>query len=373
MKNSLTLDKTANFRIPGLDALRGIAALGVAIFHFHYYFDAGPNFLILQPFYNGAPFFVDLFFILSGFLLTQVYSHIKSYRELLIRRIARLFPLQWLSLILVMLGQYYYKLIYGTPFIYTFNDIYHFMLNIFLLQETGLQKGFSFNGPSWSISVEWIINLIFFIFINKSKRLIIASLILIASSLTLIVAFVGNLTYLTKLFGFLDTGLLKACFGFFIGVLTAKLANLIHHRNSANFAWDVITFLSLPALFYFLASTYINNMLGFQLAVVGLLMPLIIISVANGRIFKKLLSLRPLTWLGDISYAVYLLHFPIQIFIFMFRKHLPFPLNSGEALLCYLVLVTSISHLVFVYFERPAQTYVRNKLRHFPFVAAKAA
>lgn len=373
MKNSQSHSKTTSSRIPGLDALRGIAALGVAIFHFHYYFDAGPNFFVLLPFYNGAPFLVDLFFILSGFLLTQVYSNINSYLELLIRRIARLFPLQWLSLIIVMVGQYFYNLIYGKPFIYTLNDTYHFILNVFLLQETGLQKGFSFNGPSWSISVEWIINLIFFAFIQKAKLLITVSFIFIVASLALIVIFAGNLTYLIQLFGFLDTGLLKACFGFFVGVLTAKLVNHIHLKNNANLAWDIAAFICIPALLYFLASTRINNIIGFQVAAVGLLMPLMIVSISNGLIFKKLLAIKPLTWLGDISYAVYLLHFPIQIFIFMFRKHLPFPLNSGEAILCYLILVTTVSHFVFIYFERPAQTFMRNKLRFLQFNAVKAA
>ncbi|MFA5984813.1 MAG: acyltransferase [Methylococcaceae bacterium] len=350
-------------RIPGLDALRGVAAIGVAIFHFHYFFNAGPHFFFLNPFYNGAHFFVELFFVLSGFLLTQAYAHIHSYKELVIRRIARLFPLQWLSLVLVLVGQHFYALQYGKPFIYNINDTYHFILNVLLLQQVGLQNGFSFNGPSWSISVEWVINLIFFLILLRPKLLVSAALILTVLSVFFIIIGTGDLTSLTKLYGFLDTGLLRVGFGFFSGVLAAKLVTCWLPKAIPRFLWDVLALISLGLFTTFLSSTAINQVLGTQIIVVGILMPVLIIACSKGKISGTVLGIRPLTWLGDISYAVYLLHFPIQIAIFYFRKSLPVPLNSGEALLGYTLLVTFIAHLTFTYFERPAQKFIRALLK----------
>ncbi|MCL7420324.1 MAG: acyltransferase [Methylobacter sp.] len=357
-------DKNASeFRIPGLDALRGMAAVGVAIFHFHYFFDAGPNFLILQPIYNGAHFFVELFFVLSGFLLVQVYAHIRSYRELAVRRIARLFPLQWLSLLLVMIGQYCYAQVHGKPFIYEINDSYHFVLNLLLLQQVGLQDGFSFNGPSWSISAEWAINLVFFALLLRPRLLVPASIVLALLSVIILSAGAGDIARLTILFGFLDTGLLRVGFGFFVGVLAAKLVTRFCTPGRMSLSWDGITLICLTVFIGFLGSVEINHNLYAQIPAVGVLMPLLVIACSKGRLFSTVLSTRPLTWLGDISYAVYLLHFPIQILIFGFRKSLPVPLNSGEAILAYVLLLLAVSHLVFTYFERPSQKFIRARLR----------
>ncbi len=96
--------------IHGLDALRGIAALLVVLFHFDRW--ALPN-LHLGPFdaliANGY-IWVDFFFILSGFVMTHVYRSgfvngklgAAGYREFLGARLARIYPLHFMTLMILV-------------------------------------------------------------------------------------------------------------------------------------------------------------------------------------------------------------------------------------------------------------------------------
>jgi peptidoglycan/LPS O-acetylase OafA/YrhL len=352
----------AEARIPGLDALRGMAAVGVVILHYHMYFDAGPNWVILYPAYKGAEFFVDLFFVLSGFLLTQVYAHITSYRELVVRRFARLFPLQWLALILVLVGQYFYTLAWGKPFIYRINDTYHFILNVFLLQQTGLQTGFSFNGPSWSISVEWIVNLVFFSVLLLPRLTLPAALFFAISSISLLAASQPNITNFGLSFNYIDTSLLRVFFGFFVGVIAAVSLRTKLITSTAPKTWDILAMLLGISFLLFLSIKSTNKIISLQIIAVGILMPLLVISCAKGLVAGRILSAKPLVWLGDISYAVYLIHFPVLLLIFGFRLHLPFNLNSAEGMLATLLIVLLVAHFVFHYFEKPTQRFLRRIL-----------
>ena len=63
------------------------------------------------------------------------------------RRFSRLYPLHFATLLFVAAA----FLAFG-PYIYE-SDAYHFVLNVLLASSIGFEKGYSFNGPSWSISV----------------------------------------------------------------------------------------------------------------------------------------------------------------------------------------------------------------------------
>jgi peptidoglycan/LPS O-acetylase OafA/YrhL len=365
MKNqnvgSAARKETLNSRIPGLDALRGLAAIGVVIHHYQLYFNAGPDLLILYPAYKGATFFVDLFFVLSGFLLVQVYSNSSSFLELVIKRFSRLFPLQWLTLVLVLVGQYFYTLAWGEPFIYKINDTYHFILNVLLLQSSGLQTGFSYNGPSWSISVEWLINLLFFALLLHRKFLVLGAILIAISGILLLSLCKSRINEWGMCFGVIDATLLRVAFGFFVGVIAAVLSMrfpaTVASRNAL--CWDVIATTFGAIFIAFLCASSLNGIMFLQIIVVGFILPILVIACSRGKLAGGCLSIRPLLWLGDISYAVSLTHFCVLLLVFGIRKHLPVPLNSGEGMLATLAIVVLVSHVVFVYFERPAQSYLR--------------
>lgn len=161
-------------RLHEIDALRGIAALCVVIFHFKVMTDH-PGGLIglgttLGRWGNGYLWTaVDLFFVISGFIFAHVYLRdglIKSgttLRGYVVARIARIYPLHIFTLIIVA------AIIWvGAPLAPSFDhkavsyDGYHFALNLLMLQASGIERGFSFNSPAWSLTSEFVCYVLFY-------------------------------------------------------------------------------------------------------------------------------------------------------------------------------------------------------------------
>jgi peptidoglycan/LPS O-acetylase OafA/YrhL len=170
---------TAIKRLTALDALRGVAALAVVAWHWQHFFSISgrwqpgwtrsmqPFFWLLKPLYVQGWAAVDLFFVLSGFVFFWLYG--ESIREGRVRagafalmRFSRLYPLQVLALIVVAVLQSLYFARIGSFFIYQDNDWRHFILHLGLVQNWWPNMPQSFDGPSWSISVEVLLYVIFF-------------------------------------------------------------------------------------------------------------------------------------------------------------------------------------------------------------------
>ena len=117
-------------RLFELDSLRGIAALGIALWHYGNHFHAVPCFNVFIPFYLGGFYFVDFFFLLSGFIIAYVYlnnSKKFSFSNLFIIRLIRLYPLHFITLIIVIIqNAILVNILESSEFIYQFNDIKHF-------------------------------------------------------------------------------------------------------------------------------------------------------------------------------------------------------------------------------------------------------
>ena len=208
-------------RLLELDAMRGIAAIGIVFWHYSGHFHAQPLSWLFSPFYGAGILLVDFFFVLSGFVIAKAYfqeNRRGKLSENIVRRIARIYPLHVITLFLVCMGQLVLeKILHDPAFVYTNNDLYHFILNIGLLNSVGLQSGFSFNGPAWSISTEFYVNILFFVVIAFVRRPAIVFIGLLFLSLTLLVGSEGKLIFAGDAFG-LDSHLVRTMFGFFVGV-----------------------------------------------------------------------------------------------------------------------------------------------------------
>ena len=104
-------------RFAGLDALRGLSALGVLFWHYGAHFGVTPLATWLSPFYTAGLYLVDVFFVLSGFLLGTLYIEPSIWRAFLFKRVTRLFPLHWMTLIVVAMLQHWYTQVTGAGFI----------------------------------------------------------------------------------------------------------------------------------------------------------------------------------------------------------------------------------------------------------------
>ena len=281
-------------KIAEIDALRGIAAVAVSfIFHQHYltgWFQSGPL--------DGLPLFsllhdygwtmVDLFFVISGFIFARVYLTGEKIEtggaEFARARFARLYPLHLLTLLLAAA-----IFAVGTPHSvsYATNDAWNFVLNLLMLQESGLQSGKSFNIPSWSISVEVFCYVAFFLLATRFRNSIhrLSWLICIASVLATI-SDSGTVDHIARGFA-----------GFFAGVLAEKHDG-ISRRSLLLIA--IAGFISLQL-------TGLGLSLG---ALMGVgIYPALVIAAPRIRVLSKSVF----TWLGDRSYSIYLLHAPVYM------------------------------------------------------------
>ena len=160
-------DRSGPARVPfpdALDPLTGVRfflALGVVLFHFQLYWTLPADSAGLL---NRARLGVDVFFILSGFILTHVYlqgDRPPNYRRFLSARFARIYPAH-LFILLSMLGLVLVAPLFGVGLEQgRFNPV-DFVGTLLLVQAWFPRESMAlWNGPAWSLSAEWFAYLAF--------------------------------------------------------------------------------------------------------------------------------------------------------------------------------------------------------------------
>jgi len=163
MSNLISLPKNKNLTYRNLDGLRFLFACAIVIYHYNIY--VAEYFAFTKQYTFNFPFLVDAFFIISGIVISMVYANgIKNlidYKRFLCLRLARLYPLHFLTLAFyVTLGLLYYAgfIHVVNPAKYDFRDL---LPNLLLLHAWGFAHGLSFNYVSWTVSAEFFCYLCF--------------------------------------------------------------------------------------------------------------------------------------------------------------------------------------------------------------------
>src|SRR6266481_2914302 len=167
-------------RLTSLDALRGVAALSVVAWHWQHFSALGggrqggwtremqPFFWLLKPLYVQGWAAVDLFFVLSGFVFFWLYGEAIRERatgawRFALLRVSRLYPLHFAMLIAVAALQFFFFRACGRFFVYQGNGAAHFAAHLFMMQSWWPNSPQSFDGPTWSVSIEMLLYVMFFI------------------------------------------------------------------------------------------------------------------------------------------------------------------------------------------------------------------
>ncbi len=366
-----TEEKTTFIRLNALDSLRGLAALGIAFF-WHYklfnidYFQAHPE---IQPGFEAFKWFylcgwnlVDFFFVLSGFVFMHVYSEKIASKQVhekdfFILRLSRLYPMHIITMFIVASVQYF-RLLNGMEFHATgLNDLYHFILNVLFMQAGFFQSGESFNGPSWTLSCEMLGYILFFYILTKSRKPMVLFVICILTGFSIL-----QMRMNVPLF---NPQTAKMFTGFFIGCVTYKLNLYIaglpvrtKHRLSA-----VLLIFTATVMLLTYKVGYIKFFGQWDRVMPVFVYPMIILIALNVKGLNIVLSAKPLTYLGDISYSIYLLHFPVLLILTTF---LPLAgvnpdYTSWTAMLTFMASTISLSVLSYHFVEKPLQKYIRKK------------
>lgn len=302
--------------LQSLTPLRGLAAIWVVIYH--YTFQYFPS---LHPeYYTGVVgngyLAVDMFFILSGFVMAHVYHGMflqdvgSNYLDFLKARVARLYPVH-----LLILGLFVATSLAARAAEYAATGTFEMIplegarslsalfANLFMLQ--GLRASdLSWNYPAWSISVEFIAYLVFPLALPTIWR---AGLVSKAAMTGAIVAAIGWLALLTKdNFNQWDGPLtLLRCLPEF---LLGSLLYIAYRRGvGAQLLRHDAVAIGLIGLTFVLLHRRAAD-----LAIVLLFAVLVLSLVGNRGVVAAALNARPLVWLGEISYSLYLLHGLVQ-------------------------------------------------------------
>jgi peptidoglycan/LPS O-acetylase OafA/YrhL len=335
-------------RIPCLDGLRGIAAIAVMLFHFNIFFLPQARLSDIVPFLGHAYLAVDLFFLLSGFVMAHVYGRVlasnwrANWLQFAIARFARIYPL----LALTTLAMIIVVAISHAPLNWVSLSGRSLVLQPLLLQQWC--GGLNWNYPSWSISTE-AEAYIFFIFAagllltGKYPRVIAACCVFILAALS-----IGNGGSLNYFHGV--PALLRTLAGFSLGVLLHRAhADDIRQRRS----WAAI----LAVLFTGLAA--ITRM---DFLIVSAFGCLIFYVVKATDAFGALLNSGPSVALGNWSYSIYLWHAPTHFAImaaFAASRHPVSDLGLANARLLVLAttaIVVGLAALHYQYVETPLRS-----------------
>jgi peptidoglycan/LPS O-acetylase OafA/YrhL len=362
--------------LSNLTPLRGLAAILVAVFHFEMaigrFVPAGTT-----MFFEKSYLMVDLFFVLSGFIMLHVYGRAfdgvlsrGQLRHFLVARFARTYPLHLFSLLLLVVIVRYLTN-WGNPPI-VLEQPRDILPNVFLLQAFGVCHIYNWNIPSWSISAEWGAYLLFpflALWISRQRRL--ASILL---SLGVVAAWCCIMYVLPRknplnpaipvphnLNTTFDYGWLRGVAGFSAGMIMYQLYRLSGAgRVMGRDAASVLILLLVGAGLHFA----INDAL-----VVVLFAALVLTFALNNGVLHRVCNNRVLQYLGDISYSIYLM----QIFLQEpFEHGVRLPGVTGNArgkfnidfwpglgyCLIYLVLLVGIATVTYYGIERPCRKWI---------------
>jgi peptidoglycan/LPS O-acetylase OafA/YrhL len=282
-------------RFSQLDALRFFLALIVVVGHTIGWGETFPR---------GA-YAVDFFFVLSGFVLSHALIE-RPVREITFTfaRLARLYPLH-LATLAAMLS----FVPYDQTQEFTTKGLF---LNVVMLQGFGVIPALTWNGPAWSVGVEFFVNVLILYPVVR-YRAVLPAFVLAGFAYAAIVTTWGfGFAYCVFQFGlgFLSAGMLRGIGGILVGYLIYEAHLFTRRRVDAKRHMMSATVIEGMGFVAILFSLRTNSEYWISLPVVLSTMLVLQMSLVPGYI-SRLLQCAPFPYLGALSYSIYLIHVPL--------------------------------------------------------------
>jgi peptidoglycan/LPS O-acetylase OafA/YrhL len=293
-------------RFEALDGFRGICALCVVVFHMPQL----DSTITKWSFFHGSAIFVELFFILSGFVLAHGYSTKKELRfySFAKSRFFRLYPLHLFMLVLTILMLLVRVIAIDLNLMHTTestfsgaNSLNEIIPNLLLVHAwTSYTSGVSFNYPSWSISIEFYVYFIFFFTIAVAKR---------HKLLSWGVLFVVSFLLLANQSDYIQETVLRGLSCFFGGSLGYALYKQIKGFTLSYLMGSLYELALLFCIYYLVQSSFEYKLI----AAIALFFMVVLLFAFEAGVVSTLLKTYSLQLLGRLSYSIYMTHAAILL------------------------------------------------------------
>lgn len=352
-----------------LDGLRGIAAITVVCFHL---FEAFATSHLDQRINHGY-LAVDFFFILSGFVVGYAYDDrwkTMKTKDFIKRRIIRLQPMVVMGAIIGAVMFYFQGCsVWDVSQVSILALLVATLLNALLIPATpgievrGIGEMYPLNGPTWSLFFEYIGNLLYVLFIRRLSTNWLSVLVALAGCGLASFAIFGPYGDLCVGFQLTGTeftgGFLRLLFSFSAGLLLSRLFKKINIKGAF---WlcslSVIVLLSVPRIGG-AEHLWMNGLYDTLCCV--LFFPLIVFLGASGETTDKY-TVRICKFLGDISYPLYMVHYP---FIYLYyawvkNENLTFA-ESFPGALALVVGSILLAYICLKLYDEPVRRYLSKR------------
>jgi peptidoglycan/LPS O-acetylase OafA/YrhL len=344
-----------------LTGVRFFLAIGVVFFHYQLSWNLAPE---MAGLFNRARLSVDIFFILSGFILTHVYllgDKQPDYRTFVVARFARIYPAHVVILSAMLV------LFIGAGFVGVRLDPTHFNLSGFLRTFFLIQAWFpshtftNWNGPSWSLSAEWFVYLIFPLFGWIAFKLRERPLLMIALS---VLAFVAIDFVYSAVTGIIlpdaedNMGIFRIMPEFLLGIGLYYFGQTLNPTKGQALGLVCVTTLGLLGSMQFDLDDRI---------IVALAGPFILALALMAKAgVGSFLSRPALLFWGEASFALYLVHMPTlmvwrNVVAKLYGLSHDYKMGLPELGLL-LALTLALSAALHVFIERPGRIFIRGAL-----------
>ncbi len=372
MKSSADFpDSKSHYQI--LDGLRGVASVLVIIFHVFETFAGGNRFVQII---NHGYLAVDFFFLLSGFVVAYAYDDRwgkLTQWDFYKRRLVRLQPMVVMGS-LIGAALFYFQA--GSAFPGIAETPVWKMLLIMLIGCTlipvpvsldirGWQEMHPLNGPAWSLFFEYIANILYAVLVRRFSKLLLSVFVSLAGCMMiyyLVFGTHGDLIGGWSLNGDqLFIGFTRVLYPFFAGVLLSRLGKLIHIKNA--FWWCsflIILCLCTPRI----GDEHQVWKNGIYDAVCVILVFPLIVSTGAGGMLHSMKSARICKFLGDISYPLYITHYPLIYTFTAWVADNKVPLGAKGLLMGFLLVIVSIAlaWACLKLYDEPVREWLRKKV-----------
>jgi len=351
----------------GLEVIRFFAAVSVLVFHYKNFTYEGlqqveknlgalPLYDALWFFYTYGDYGVQAFWTLSGFIFYFKYFDtvsrgLVSGWKFFVLRFSRLYPLHILTLLAVAAFQFGYTSVNGSPFACGGNDSFHFLLHLFMASNWRGQWGLSFNAPVWSVSVEVLIYALFFLMLRLGIRSIWSCAVLVAACAAARHFHIDNRVVMCISF-------------FFAGGMAALLMQKAHANGRSNALRKLTGALAVLLPLAYVSVFFQGGHGDQELLFLNLWVPCLVICLAQVHIPTTNRMASGLEVAGNVTYASYLIHFPIQVAVALCFTWMgdSVPFGSPVLLTAYVLGTLALSVPVYRLFEMPAQKHIRRLL-----------